>query len=130
MISIEMTVAEILDLYRNCDVNYKLKERLVAALEKAVAVKGMGNNYTFTFYSLRNPENFINCIKIIRLHTKMHLRDAKEFMDVVRGTLSYDNVYRGGTSKNLTGYSEDICSKIVSDLRDIGEWDINYTPST
>ena len=129
MISIEMTVAEMFDLYSNCDVSYKLKERLVAALEKAVTGKNNSDNYTFTFYSLRNTENFINCIKIIRLHTKMSLREAKQFMDVVRGVLSFDNVYRGGTSNTLTGYSKDVCSKIVSDLRDIGEWDINYNPS-
>lgn len=131
MIKVEMTVFEMVTLC-SIGINSELQARIIAALEKAVEGGSkpvedgskLGNN-TFTLHSLRHAGNFIECIKILRKHTGMGLKEAKTFMDVVRGEYHFGDVYTGGKPNTLTGYNEAVCSSLANDLREIGEWDVS-----
>lgn len=126
MIKVEMTVFEMVTLC-SIGINSELQARIIAALEKAVGGGSKLGDSTLTFHSLKNTGNFIECIKILRKHTGMGLKEAKTFMDVVRGEYHFGDVYTGGKPNTLTGFNEAVCSSLASDLREIGEWDVSWT---
>jgi len=89
MISVEMTVQEMLDLYRNCEVGHELKERILASLEKAVGYKQKDPSdyrdgmYSFYIYGYPKEKRF-DCIKVVRSsNTGFGLREAKDWIDNV-----------------------------------------------
>ena len=117
MISVEMTVFEMVTLC-SLGINAELQARIIAALEKATNQAEKVGKSVLRVYSINNGR-FIDCIKIIRKHTDMGLREAKNFMDVVRGDYvpySHEYEFQGGRPNDLKGYSREICVKIVSDL--------------
>ena len=125
MIKIEMTVEEMLDVHGRLGVSYELKKRIADALKEAVGRVGkVEPDCELIFYKLQNPDNFIKCIKIIRVNTGLGLKEAKDFMDVVRGDC-VGTSFRGGVPNRLKGYTRDVCHKMLNELRDIGEWDTN-----
>lgn len=127
MIKIEMTVDEMLDVHGRLGVSYELKKRIADALKEAVGRDGkVESDCELIFYHLQNPDNFIKCIKIIRANTGLRLKEAKDFMDVVRGyRVGVGTIYHGGFPNKLKGYTREVCHKMLNELRDIGEWDTN-----
>ena len=90
MISIGMTVREMLDLYNNCDVAYSLKERLVAALEQAVSGTEEDSPATwqdglFSFYLYDCPwDKRLDCIKAVQYaNIGFGLKEAKDWIEHV-----------------------------------------------
>jgi ribosomal protein L7/L12 len=110
MISIEMTVREAMGLAINA--NNEMYERIVQALEaKCGELRSV-----MTLRSVPR-DNFIPCIKILRSHLGWGLKDAKDWLDVVRGRWSsYDSAYVDGVSNTLA-HQSDVIVKIASELR-------------
>lgn len=114
MIKIELTVREAICLVSN-GVHLDMYERIVQALEaKCGELKSV-----LTLRSVPR-DNFIPCIKILRSHLGWGLKDAKDWLDVVRGGWSsYHNDYVDGQSNCFTKDS-DVILKIASELRSQG----------
>jgi ribosomal protein L7/L12 len=114
MITVEMTVREAMNLVSN-GVHLDMYERIVQALE---AKCGELKSVMTLRYVPR--DSFIPCIKIIRSHLGWGLKDAKDWLDVVRGGWNSDeNDYIDGKSNCLTKDS-DIIVKMASELRSQG----------
>jgi len=114
MIAVEMTVREALNLVSN-GVHLDMYERIVQALEaKCGELKA-----TMKIRSVPR-DNFIPCIKILRSHLGWGLKEAKDFLDVVRGNWdSYHSDYVNGVPNNLK-HDSDVIVKIASELRSQG----------
>lgn len=114
MIAVEMTVREALNLVSN-GVHLDMYERIVQALEaKCGELKA-----TMKIRSVPR-DNFIPCIKILRHHLGWGLKEAKDFLDVVRGSWdSYQNDYVNGVPNNLR-HDSDMIIKIAYELRGQG----------
>lgn len=81
MISVEMTVAEMVKLCGNFSVDHALRERIIAALEKAVeSASANSEQYRFNLLSY-NPEHKIPAIKAVRMAFNWGLREAKEWVE-------------------------------------------------
>lgn len=81
MISVEMTVAEMVKLCGNVSVDHALRDRIIAALEKAVeSTSANGENYRFNLLSY-NPERKIPVIKALRMVFNWSLREAKDWVE-------------------------------------------------
>lgn len=81
MISIEMTVAEMLDVYSRLGVSTGLKSRIAAALE--LAVKSESNTtvrYRFNLLDY-NANRKIPVIKEVRMAFSWGLREAKDWVE-------------------------------------------------
>ena len=114
MITVEMTVREAMNLVSN-GLHLDMYERIVQALE---AKCGELKSVMTLRYVPR--DSFIPCIKIIRSHLGWGLKDAKDWLDVVRGGWNSDeNDYIDGKSNCLTKDS-DIIVKMASELRSQG----------
>ena len=115
MISVEMTVREAVWLATQSESNIDMYNRIINALE----VKCGELKVTMVVHSVPR-DNFIPCIKILRFHLGWGLKDAKDWLDVVRGRWSTpDNDYVGGRWNSINKES-DVAVKMASELRSKG----------
>jgi hypothetical protein len=115
MINVEMTVREAVWLATQSESNIDMYNRIITALE----VKYGEFKVVMTVRHVPR-DNFIPCIKILRSHLGWGLKDAKDWLDVVRGRWSsYENEYVDGKSNCLTKES-DVIVKMASELRSQG----------
>jgi len=112
MITVEMTVREAVWLATQSESNVDMYNRIITALEvKCGELKSV--------MTVRHVprDNFIPCIKILRSHLGWGLKDAKDWLDVVRGRWSsYENDFVDGVSNCLTKDS-DVIAKMACELR-------------
>lgn len=81
MISVEMTVSEMLDVYSRLGVGVELRSRIATALELAVK-SGSNTTRQYRFNLLDyNPERKIPVIKAVRLAFNWSLREAKDWVE-------------------------------------------------
>jgi len=118
MIKIELSVRESLDMIANgCSV--ATFEKIVTAFEAAL---GENQRCTVTINGGLNRDNRIHCIKAIRLHTGWGLREAKDWTDVIVGTLDANGNWKHGTSDKNTMRlkSPEAATALLRDLVELG----------
>ena len=114
MLTVEMTVREAMNLVSNgCHLD--MYERIVQAIEAKCG------EFKATMKVVSIPrDNFIPCIKILRFHMGWGLKEAKDFLDVVRGRWSsYENDFVDGVPNNIK-HDSDVIVKMASELRSKG----------
>jgi ribosomal protein L7/L12 len=84
MINVEMTVAEMVTLCGMMSINSELRQRIIAALEKATKPVSETNPISYRFNLLDyNPERKIPVIKEIRTTFNWGFREAKDWVENV-----------------------------------------------
>jgi len=124
MISVEMSVRDMVDMatvarHNNPD----LYEQIVKALISACSAAAAATKSRVTVVSM-NQDRFIACIKALRLVTGYGLKEAKDFFDVVRGSLQGhyvgDSWQYGGGRPNSIVLQADKAKKLFDELGKLG----------
>ena len=114
MISIDMTIREMISLASNPSCTGDLYERIVKVLEKACGEC----NVNVTLRSMR-ADSMIYAIKALRLATGWGLKESKDFCDVVRGKSDGNGYFWGGTANTVT-LKADAAHQLVKEWKAIG----------
>jgi ribosomal protein L7/L12 len=82
MINVEMTVTEMVNMCGLLSLSSELRQRIIAALEKATKPVSETNPISYRFNLLDyNPERKIAVIKEVRLAFNWGLREAKDWVE-------------------------------------------------
>jgi hypothetical protein len=121
MIKIDLSVREAMYLATNWAYNNDadLYHKIVNALEAAL---GVNQNRVVTITGGMNTDNRIPCIKAIRMHTGLGLKEAKEWTDVLVGGWNYDKWVpaTSGTKQSITLKTPEAAENLLRDLTGLG----------
>jgi hypothetical protein len=114
MISVDMTIREMIGIATSTTCSMELYERIVKAIELA---SGEGS-INVTLRTLR-PDSMIPAIKALRLATGWGLKESKDFCDVVRGPYRTDGTYGPGAANTLR-LNAGKARELVKQWKDLG----------
>jgi ribosomal protein L7/L12 len=118
MIKIELSVRESLNMIANgCSLD--MFDKIVCALEVAL---GVNQRRVVTITGGLTLDNRIPCIKAIRLHTGLGLKEAKDWTDYLAGGWKYDKWHPApaNTKQSLTLKTPEAAEALLRDLAGLG----------
>jgi hypothetical protein len=117
MIKIDLTVREAVDLAIYCPA--EMREKIVAALEVAL---GVNQRCIVTITGGMSTDNRIPCIKAVRQHTGLGLKEAKDLTDQVIGSYDAYGVFHKGelTQISMRLKTTEDAENLLRDLKNAG----------